>query len=165
MKIEIDKIERECQICTPQRGAFCIYDIEEGCYGFPDLIAVAPAITEKERACGNIVVCPIQCGNGGYEMATPDTIHNYLSLATLRELIKGHMNVFEGDLEWSAELIIDDFQGHGTYIVKDAREYISKKAYLDDKELLEVEKEVKEYVEEFNKENNISDDNERKNPL
>ena len=86
-------------------------------------------------------------------MATPDTIHNYLSLATLRELIKGHMNVFEGDLEWSAELIIDDFQGHGTYIVKDAREYISRKAYLDDKELLEVEKEVKEYVEEFKEAN------------
>ena len=74
MKIKINDIERECRIMPAPNGTFADYGET---FGFPTFVIFAPVIGE-EGSCGDVVVCPIECLDGGLEAATPAALYNEL---------------------------------------------------------------------------------------
>lgn len=111
MRIVINKIERECEILPAPPNSFWV---SKGLYGFPIYVAIAPAITEHEKSCGNIVTCPICCTNGGYDSAEPAEIHNYLSMLVFCSLIETHLRLGIYDERPDAALYIQlAFEAHG----------------------------------------------------
>ena len=98
-------------------------------------------MTDNEKACGNIVTCPVQCCNGGYESASPYEIQTTIYLKDFRNLVIGYFLTIEMDsVEETAEFIYDRFVNHGTLIQKRLKDYMANKEYLSDKELLEAAK-------------------------
>ena len=137
MRVTINNIERECQVCTPQRGTYQIAIPEEGTICFPDLLLVAPAITEDEKPYGDIIVCPIMICNGGYESVSPDNVHTYLNIWTLKMIINNYnLVMYDGKAPVeSAEYFINRFVQYGTVLSDDVKRYIDNKEYITDEDI------------------------------
>lgn len=135
MKIVIDKIERECQVLLAPKGAFCIWDIDEGSFGFPEFVVIAPAITPEETMCGNIITCPVNCTDDrGYEEAEIGEISTEIELCVFKELVLGYWLEMECDtIETAAICLYERFLQHGTAIDYDLKSYMDNKEYNYDK--------------------------------
>lgn len=123
MKLEIDGIKREVQIIQAPQGSFC-YD-EDGLINFPLFVAICEP-TEEELSWGDVLVCPIFDGNGGYAGITVNEVKNELWPFDLKRLIKGYAERRESDnLKEVVEEIMGMFEMHKTPISLSAREYVS----------------------------------------
>ena len=124
MRIVINKTERECEILPAPPNSFWV---SNGVYGFPLYVAIAPAVTEHEKCCGNIVTCPICCTNGGYDSAVPAEIHNYLSLVMFCSLIESSLRLGIYDERADASLyILRNFEAHGIKMDERVKQYVNE---------------------------------------
>lgn len=124
MRIVINKTERECEILPAPPNSFWVC---KGLYGFPLYVAIAPAVTEHEKRCGNIVTCPICCTNGGYDSAEPAEIHNYLSMVMFCSLIESYLRLGIYDERADASLyILRNFEAHGIKMDERVKQYVNE---------------------------------------
>lgn len=138
MLVEIEGVQRECCVTSVPKGSFCIWDINEGLYGFPQFMVIAPSITEDEKSCGNIVVCPVECYNKGFEYASPSKLYDSLYIDIFKPLVIGRFKSYVYDnIEDVFKEVYNEFIAHGTYICAHVEKYMENKEYLQDKELIE----------------------------
>ena len=141
MKIEIEGIERECEVVLAPKGSFCVFDVNEGIYGFPEFIIIAPAMTGKEKSCGNIVTCPVVCGNAGYENAHIDRVMTEIRLDDFKQLLIGYYKSYEVEsISAVAIMVYDEFLRHGTIVSPELKYYMDAEVYNRDKDFMEIEK-------------------------
>ena len=96
MKIEINGARRELQIMPAPSKCFCV--LEECCFPvFPIYVGICEAITEDEKACGNILICPIFSNNGGYEDVGPAEVKNEVQINDIVTLYKNRRIYYECD--------------------------------------------------------------------
>ena len=86
MKFKIGQLRREVQIMQAPQGSFC-YD-DTGIINFPLFVAICEP-TEEELSWGDVLVCPIFDGNGGYAGITVNEVKNELWPFDLKRLIRG----------------------------------------------------------------------------
>jgi len=142
MKIEINEIERDCEVIIAPKGAFYIWDRDEGGVSFPQFVIIAPALTTEEKKYGTIVTCPVTSCNGGYESADISEIETEICLYPFKELVIGCYKTFLYDsIIKTAVDMYDRFLLHGTIISKELKSYMDNEEYKCDKELLEIKRE------------------------
>ena len=123
MKLEINGIKREVQIIQAPQGSFC-YD-DTGIINFPLFVAICEP-TEEELSWGDVLVCPIFDGNGGYAGITVNEVKNELWPFDLKRLIRGYAERRESDnLKEAVEDIMGMFEMHKTPISLSVREYVN----------------------------------------
>lgn len=122
MKLKIDNIERECQIMPAPNGTFADYGET---FGFPTFVIFAPSIG-KEVEYGDVVVCPIDCMNGGLEAATPATLYNELYINKFKEYIEYRVETWDRSERDAADYIISSMKRHNVIISSTVNEYYNK---------------------------------------
>lgn len=114
MKAKINNILREITIVPVQKGGFCV---SEGlCFPwFPLFCAICEAITEEEKACGDVLICPISDSNGGHGSIEVEEIKNEVSWEDIYTCICNYEENL-GLEEDSINIIVDSFRYHGCIV-------------------------------------------------
>lgn len=125
MKLVVDGVERECQVCPAPKGSFCIYGyMSDGrqtySYYFPKFVAVA------EYDDGTVATCPLAFSLET-ERADIDVVFDVLSLEMLKMLIDGKSRTDGITREEAAEEVIYDFVSRGVILRRDAKEYVMRR--------------------------------------
>lgn len=116
IKAKINNIVREITIVPVQKGGYCVS--EDACFPwFPLFCAICESITEEEKMCGDILICPICDFNGGYASLSVEEIKNEVSF---RDICKCAINLEEeyGNDEDAINCIVKEFKKHG-YEIED----------------------------------------------
>lgn len=134
MKLIVEGVERECQICPAPQGIFCIVNYEEGGYFFPQFVAFA-------REGNGVIACPILLECGGYDALNAASINDELSLWMFKLLLVGSHLTFETTIEETVRSIVSDFVLHGVILRPDVKDYVESRGYIGDEELKKIEEE------------------------
>lgn len=121
INIEIEGIERDCEIMSVPRGYFADYGET---FGFPLYACICKAITEDEKSCGDVLVCPIECFNNGYEAANPAAITDSLALGAFQRYVDNFTDGFGWSVSEAFDYITNAFEKRGVLIENNVYSYI-----------------------------------------
>ena len=125
MKMEINGIKREVIIMQAPQGSY-YYDKDLWLPQFPLYIGMCEPMTEDEESYGDVLVCPISDGNGGYASITVNEVKNVLWPYDLIRVIRGYAKRRASDnLKEVVEAIMGMFEIHKTPISISTREYVN----------------------------------------
>ena len=128
MKFNVYDIERECTIVSAPKGVFCT--AEEGLYWFPIYFVFAPSITEDEKSCGDVLICPISGFNDGMESLSTNSFWDCLTYPIFEKLVREGFGVYYDNVEELARVIIDDMKVHNIPFHQLLQERLKDKDYF-----------------------------------